>query len=154
MKTTTEYRISSDTMMLEPARQIDGGTIVHEVNRTFHVSQEPKDIIHANCYLGSSSYEGRVKAVRKFLMYLKRTPVLVYEKTGIITFPTHASNHLNCHWIFPAHIRTFQKSPTKPGVTCLFMMNGQVLEVPVSEHTVSKQYYRTNHVLRFFADGS
>lgn len=154
MNTTTKYRISADTMMLEPARQLEGGTIVHEVNGSFCVPQDPRDIIHDNCYQGSSSYEGRVKAVRKFLMYLKRTPVLVYEKTGIITFPTHASDHLNCHWIFPAHIRTFQKSLTESGKTELFMMNGQTLTVPVSEHTISKQYYRTNHVLRYFADGS
>lgn len=77
-------------MMLAPAIDIIGGTIVDEVDQTFQVIQTPLEIIHVNCYRGFATYDGRVKAVQKYLLYKHKVPILIYERAEIAAFPTHS----------------------------------------------------------------
>lgn len=150
MEPLAEYLISSKTMMLAPAIDIRGGTIVYEVERVIHVSKTPLEIIRDNCCRGFATYDGRVKAVQRYLFYKHKVPIIIYERMKIAAFPTHSPKKHECHWVFPSHVRSFEKGASENPITYLVMRAGEKLEIPVSIHTVSKQYYRTNHLLHAF----
>jgi competence protein ComK len=148
METTNEYTITGKTMMLAPALRMEGGTVVYEEEKTFFVTQTPTEIIHENCFRGFATFDGRVKAVRKYFHFEKKVPVLVYEKNRIACFPTHSSKNHLCHWVFPTHIRVMEKDPLTTGFTLIHTRNNKMLRLPISSYVAGKQLGRTDHLLR------
>jgi competence protein ComK len=147
MKTTSEYIITVDTVMLAPAFEVEGGTIVHEKEQILYVKQSPWEIINENCFLGFSSYDGRVKAAKKYLNCDKKVPVLIYEREQIAAFPTRSPTHHLCHWVFPLHARAFIKEPGEKNIVILQTRHGEKVRLPVSHYIALKQMHRTYHLL-------
>ncbi|PRO67048.1 competence protein ComK [Alkalicoccus urumqiensis] len=141
------YIVSDATQLLRPAARPEGGTMVVEKGRTFHVEESPFAIIRRSCHYGFASYEGRVKAVMYFLKYRQKIPVLLFEQKGIAAFPTHSPTSRECCWIISQHLH--QVEDRAGGISRLWMRDGTSEDLPVSPVTVQNQYTRTLHVLQF-----
>lgn len=136
------YRVNSKTIALLPVKAFDYNTIAWETNQALYVRQVPLEIIKENCLDYGSSYDGRCKAVKHLTPYRKKLPIPISQDKKIYTFPTHAIQDFDCHWIFSEHILTIlRNSDTNKSI--IHFKNNKMLSLSVSQHILQKQYHRT-----------
>lgn len=145
-KILTHYHVNYRTMLLLPARHIDYQTIVLEIDRKLFIKETPLQLIKQACLDGGASYDGRRAAVMYQTHFARKVPIPISTSKKIYTFPTHAPNHFDCHWIFYHHIQYIQPHHDKsnPNIQSMVLFkNGQKLLLEQSYYSLDKQMQRT-----------
>lgn len=144
------YEITSNTLALIPAAQIDYDTIVLEPQGQLHVRKTPMQLIEPACLEGGASYDGRRLAVSYQTGSRKKIPIPINPLDEIYAFPTHSPKQFNCHWIFYHHVKAIKPHHQLASHAIVTFKSGQQLTLPVSYHTLERQMHRTSHcIIRF-----
>ncbi|MDQ0207004.1 competence protein ComK [Alkalicoccobacillus murimartini] len=133
-----EYDINSETLSMQPNRDIEYVTIVKEENTTYLVKKTPRQLLEAACLLNGSSYLGRIEYIRKLLGLRNKVPVLISERQSIIAGPTHSPTHPDCVWFFASHVLTSRscKKHGKNGTLITFRDHSSLfVDISVSQFT-------------------
>lgn len=142
-----DYIVNKKTLAIIPAKQVEYESIVMEGNQVLRVRQTPLQLIKKACLDYWSSYEGRRQAVMYHTNFMRQVPIPISPQHGIYTFPTHATGHIDCHWIFFNNILLItegdpskEKSNTK---TQVIFKNRKTLRLNISMHVLENQMNRT-----------
>ncbi len=133
--------ITLSTMALVPAYDGKNQTIIFDQsgNQVSYPHSKLK-ILDDACLVRASSYDGRIKAVRKALHYFNKTPLMICPQDSIYALPTISPQDYNCIWLFHHHIQEFFKEENK---TYVSFKNGDRLLVNNSIYSLHKQWERT-----------
>ncbi|MDN4605907.1 competence protein ComK [Sporosarcina highlanderae] len=102
----------------------------------------PIELLNRACLRYHSTKKGRKEAVRTLMDFGKKPPFLISDEVGV--FPTKASKHPDCVWIFGHFFATemVDKKNTK-----LTFKNGMTINVKESLYTIKKQKLRLHTLL-------
>lgn len=146
-----DYVVSTRTMAVGPAFEMDGQSKVYERNEdVLVVKDSAMDIISEGCLLGGASYEGRKDAVRYRTGVKRKVPVPmnVFQKIGAM--PTHSPRLHNCFWLFPYHIKTIASHPKNHLHSEITFLDGQQLHIDVSAYSLRLQKMRAWEAFSIF----
>lgn len=140
------YRITKETMILAPAKQVDSSTLVMEVNEKMYVKQTALNSIKKACLEdGFASYDGRREAAIYLTTSKKMVPIAINPYLDIFAFPTHSPSHKDCHWVFYNHIRKVASANNNQSIVSL--SNGEKILLPISIFSLKKRMYLTSHCI-------
>lgn len=138
------FTANKETLAILPSKQIEFSSIVLQMNKTFHVAQTPMEIIKESCVKYNSTYEGRRKAIISNTYFRRKIPIPICDRNGIYTFPTHATNHIDCCWFFYDNIARFYKHTNTDNKKVIIHFKNEVSkELDISMHIFEKQMART-----------
>src|SRR5699024_10556701 len=86
------YHINENTLVLNPARNINYYTTVIETNRRLYTTTPPRESGKAACYDEWYTYEGRRRAVIYHTNFTRTVPIPIKPQKDIYLFPTNAPN--------------------------------------------------------------
>lgn len=146
-----DYMINKRTMALLPAAHTDYRTIVIEETTTYYINQTPLELIKLACLNGGSSYNGRRIAAMHHLAIYKKVPVALNTREKIYTFPTCSPSLFHCHWIFYEYILSITPIPKVSNQCLITFKNGKKITLNVSPNIITRQLYRTAHIIHRFS---
>ncbi|MFK2826638.1 competence protein ComK [Bacillus sp. B190/17] len=147
MEFLSNYKISTSTMALVEEYHQDYNSIIYDKNGIYCTKQTVRSLLDEACIERISTYDGRIKAVRKRFPYRKKTPLVICLQKRICAFPITSPDNYGCKWIFPYHIHT---SIMKGGKLIAFFKNGAQLALTCSSYVFNRQCERTANCLNYF----
>ncbi|WP_158598314.1 competence protein ComK [Falsibacillus albus] len=143
------YLVSQNTMALEPIYHEVFRTKIYDVQGIYYSTLTSMELLEAACLERGSDYSGRIKAVRRKLGYLKKTPLMISRHEMIYAFPTKSPEDYDNVWIFHRHIQSFQALRRK--VVAVVFANEMTIEVNCSSYTFQTQREKTAQCLCHFS---
>lgn len=138
------YKITTGTIAILPAKQLEFSSYVLESGKTIHIRKTPLQIIQQACLDHDwCDFEGRRKAVSYHTGFKQKVPIPISLHKGIIAFPTHAMKAFECCWIFVNHILKIEKQKEDKRKSIIHFRNRNPIIIDVSEHILKKQKRRT-----------
>ncbi|AOM81862.1 competence protein ComK [Salisediminibacterium beveridgei] len=128
----SSYTITTDTLTLEPLNTLTTATLVREKHQSLIVDQPVITILSSNCELDGSTMLLR-KKLMQFCMNqaIKKIPVVVNVKDGLVMMPTTSISSRDCCWISLNRIRKCYPVPRQKETLVLFKCNEHTT-IPVS----------------------
>jgi len=140
------YLINQDTLALEPVFVGDYQSRIVTMHGVYHSKMSNKSLLEEVCIRYASTYEGRIRAVRKFMGYRHKTPLLIVpEEVGAV--PTISPSHAECVWLFNQH---FEIKVLSRNMSEVIFSNGYSIQVNVSKHVLLKQQERLYSTMEAF----
>ncbi|SHG03794.1 competence protein ComK [Ornithinibacillus halophilus] len=136
------YVITPRTMAIFPAKQMEFGSIIFEVDRQVMVKETPSEIIRASCMHYGSTYEGRRRSVIEHLGFRNKIPIPIDPTRRLYVFPTHSLTNYDCAWILHHQIAFIQKHPN-PTQSIVHFRNDQRVVLDISYKQLKTQVERT-----------
>ncbi|WP_052000870.1 competence protein ComK [Gracilibacillus boraciitolerans] len=137
------YRITSNTLALLPAIDIDYQTRIIEQDGERYVTSPPFAIIKENCIHYGASYEGRKKSVQHHLAFQQKTPIPIYPDKQLFAFSTEAATSYTCVWLlFHAITQIESISSTQSRI---HFINQQTIILPISTY-VSRKHRKSTTI--------
>lgn len=144
-----EELVTRRTMAICPAYDgIHRSVMIDYSGRKIFSMKSVMEILDESCMAYRSTYDGRIKAVRHALKYLRKTPLMICPQHFIYAIPTMAPTDYDCIWLFCQHI---ESSTTSQGKTYIQFTNGEQIEVNCSEQVIAKQRERAAATMNHFA---
>lgn len=139
-----EFIVNEETLIILPSKQIEYDAIVIQMEETYHVAKTPMQIIKESCLRYNSTYEGRRKAIISNTYYRRMVPIPMCDQRSIYTFPTHATNHIDCCWIFYNNILRFNRHQDREGEKVIITFKNELeIVLQMSLHSFERQLGRT-----------
>ena len=112
----------------------------------YYSEESTLNLLEDACNRYASTLEGRLKALRKLMNYLVKTPLLI-EPNLFGAFPTMSYKHVECVWIFnhPFYVEELRK-----GKSIVHFLNGISVPVNASKHVLLKQHQRLHTSLNIY----
>ncbi|MED0665564.1 competence protein ComK [Bacillus badius] len=148
MKKVENYEISLNTMALIEEYHLEYNTIIYDVNGVYCTKQTVHSLLEDACMKRLSTYEGRLKSVRKLLNYSRKTPLLICPQTQLCAFPLTSPQKYGCPWIFAHHVLSRRK--IKKDQLAITFHNGTSLSFDCSLGVFEKQLGRTANCLHYY----
>lgn len=142
--------ITKKTMAIAPAYDLEHESIIYEVDRTFFSKKRPLEILDDACICRCSTYEGRIRAVRRKLGHYKKTPLMISPDEMLYAFPTKSPERYDCIWVFPRHVKDWREAGENALMVRFF--NGLEITVNCSSYTFKRQKEKTADCLMHFSD--
>lgn len=138
--------IDSQTLMLEPVFKDKIKTRIVTTHGTYYSEESTLNLLEDACNRFASTIEGRLKALRKLMNYLVKTPLLI-EPNQFGAFPTMSYRHVECVWIFnhPFYVEEVSKEKSM-----VHFSNGISIPVNASKHILLKQHQRLHTSLNIY----
>lgn len=147
MNIMKDYEISMNTMALVEEYHLEYNTIIYDVNGIYYTKQTVKSLLEEACIKRFSTYEGRLKPVRKLLDYVQKTPLLICPTQRICAFPITSPQKYGCTWILPYHVQSYEM---KNGKLIVTFNNGIQLPLNCSLRVFKNQQERTANCLNYY----
>src|SRR5699024_10146475 len=133
-----EIQISTNTLAILPAKEIEYDSDVLESDATYNVKKTPLQLIKIACLdVGWSTFNGRREAVTHHTGFKQKVPIPISLNPPIFTFPTHAINSHDCAWIFSDHILRINKH--RANQSTIHFKNGRTITLDISYHILNSQ---------------
>ncbi|WP_100332436.1 competence protein ComK [Bacillus xiapuensis] len=149
MEKIEKYSISSKTMALSGVYHPDYNTIIHDEDGMYCTKQTVKSILNNACLERYSTYDGRIEALRYFLPYFKKTPLMICPYEGICAFPHISPRSPLCSWLVPNHIHQVHKLDKKK--VKVEFNNESFLLLNCSFKSINNQRERAVHSMSHFS---
>ena len=132
------YLINQDTLALEPVFVSGFRSRIVTTHGVYHSKMSIKSFLDEACIRYASTFEGRIRAIRKLMKYTHKPPLLINpEEVGAV--PTVSHKHAECVWLFNHHYQVKVLSHNMPEV---MFSNGYSIQVNVSQHVLINQQQR------------
>ncbi|WP_100374091.1 competence protein ComK [Bacillus sp. FJAT-45037] len=141
------YEISTHTIAIMPAYDIECETLVLEGHQTLYVKETAIQMIKRACIEGGATYDGRRQAVSELTRAQNKIPIPINTTSQIYAFPTHSPTHLECVWLFYHHIKSFHPHPFEPAKTIVQLYNNNPLTIDISYPSFERQMQRTSYCM-------
>ncbi|WP_019415073.1 competence protein ComK [Paenisporosarcina sp. TG20] len=133
------YLIDRDTLALVSVF-VDGyRTRIMTRHGVYHSKMSIEYLLEESCIRNASTFDGRIRAIRKIMEYPKKTPLLIDTEEEVGAFPTLSSIHVECVWIFNHH---FHVNVLSCNTSEVVFDNGMSLQVKTSKHVLINQQQR------------
>lgn len=141
------YLINRNTLALEPVF-VDGyRTRIITKHGVYLSKMSIVSLLEESCIRNASTFDGRIKAIRKFMEYLQKTPLLIDTEEEVAAFPTLSHIHPECVWIFNHH---FHVNVLSGNTSEVVFDNGMSLQVKVSKHVLNNQQQRMYSMMEVY----
>lgn len=143
MKTTCEFNLNSETILIYPQFDHFGNLLtgVMEKNGTFLVDMCPSDLIDHNLKYYGSSLQGASDGTKMILGKIDMRPIVMNEKLGLYWFPSKSPSSKDCVWFALHHIKDYNKIGKKK--TLVNFSNGSTIVIDISLTSFDKKVQRT-----------
>ena len=144
--TCDSYLIDEGALALKPFFIGKNKSEIIRVEGTYYSEESPISLLEKVCLRHGSTEKGRIDAVKEKMNYMHRTPLMIIPYT-VGAFPTVSSENLLCVWIFnhPFKIEELEK-----GKSAVTLLNGEIIIVSVSKHSLSNQKNKLYSALHMF----
>jgi len=140
------YLINHETLALEPVF-VDGyQSRIVTVHGVYLSKMSIKSLLEEACIRFASTFDGRIKAIRKLMEYQHKPPLLINPgEVGAV--PTISHTRQECVWLFNDHFQVKMLSRNKSEIV---FSNGYSIQVDVSKHVLLRQQQRLYSALEVF----
>ena len=142
-----DYNVSLNTMALIEKYHPDYNTIIYDRKGIYYSKKTVKKILEDACLRRFCTYDGRIKSMRMWSNYKKKTPLLICPDEDICAFPIMSPANYGCGWFFPNLIRSFK---VKKGKLIVTFLNGLQLPVDCSFRVFNQQLERTATCMNYY----
>lgn len=144
--TCDSYLINDETLALEPFFIGKIRTKIIMIDGIRYSEESPIRLLEKACLRYGSTKQGRIDAVKEKMNYMHRTPLII-TPFSVGALPTVSSENLSCVWIFnhPFTIEELEK-----GKSAVKLLNGEIIIVPVSKHSLLNQKNKLHSALNMF----
>jgi len=140
------YFINQDTLTLEPVFVNGFQSRIGTMHGVYYSKMSIKDLLEEVCIRYASTFDGRIQAIRKFMDYRHKTPlIIVPEEVGAV--PTISHLHAECVWLFNHY---YEINVISRNVSEIIFSNGYSIQVNVSKHVLVKQQQRLYSTMEAF----
>lgn len=140
------YLINQDTLALELVF-VDGfRSRIVTMQGIYYSKMSKESLLEKACIRYGSAFDGRIQAIRMFLEYRHKTPLLI-DPEEVGAFPTISYLHPECVWLFSHHFQIKVLSAYRSEV---IFSNGYSIQVNVSKHVLIKQQQRLSTAMEAF----
>lgn len=143
--------VTQDTMIIMPAKSTEYCSIIYERSRTISSKDTCSEVIERSCLGGGATISGRLKSVTFVTGYDRKVPIPIFQELGVYCFPTHAADHIDCCYIFPAHIRKMMPNKNNPKQSIVIFKNNLSVILDIPYQTLLRQVGRTAHCVLSFS---
>lgn len=105
------------------------------------------ELLNNACIRYASTLEGRMKAIKEFMNYYHKTPVLI-NPNEFGAFPTLSYKNVECVWIFNHH---FYVNELGNGFSQIVFDNGIHMTVKASKNVLLKQQQRLHTAINIMS---
>lgn len=135
--------IDNQALLLESVFTGDNKSKIITTHGIYYSRMTVHNLLNKACIRYASTMEGRMHAIREFMKYSKKTPILI-EPSEIGAFPTISYQNIECVWLFNHHFEIEALGKRKSKVT---FRNGTSSTVYVSKNVLLKQQQRLHFTL-------
>ena len=112
----------------------------------YYSKKSIKYLLEEVCIRYASTFDGRIRAIQKFMDYRHKTPlIIVPEEVGAV--PTISHLHAECVWLFNHY---YEINVISRNVSEIIFSNGYSIQVNVSKHVLVKQQQRLYSTMEAF----